>query len=146
MQLTEQDIQERVERSRSLREQGFNCSQAVFAACADLYGLDRETALRISASLGGGIGQMRHTCGAACGIFLLAGLENGNIKPNQPDAKQVNYCLVQRLAHDFEQTHGALNCSELLGLSGSAPKQKMPCKQMIMQAVHQYLTTINQQS
>lgn len=145
MHLSEQEIERRVERAAQLREQSFNCSQAVFAACADLYGIDEETALRVSASFGGGIGQMRYTCGAACGMFLLAGLENGNTQPNNPQAKQINYNLVQRLAHDFEHTHGALNCHELLGLSGAAPKQKMSCKQMIMQSVRQYLQTINQE-
>ena len=42
-----------------LFQEGYNCSQAVFAAFADKYGIDRELALRLSASFGGGMGRMR---------------------------------------------------------------------------------------
>ncbi|MBR1808093.1 MAG: C_GCAxxG_C_C family protein [Paludibacteraceae bacterium] len=144
MTLTEEQINAYVERAATLREQGFNCSQAVFAACAGLYGMDEETALRVSASFGGGIGQMRQTCGAACGMFLLAGLENGNSTPNQPQAKQLNYRLVQRLAADFKEHNGGIICADLLGLNGNAtPSQKRPCKEMIKDAVRQYLCTIS---
>ena len=67
--------EDRVARAVALFREGYNCSQSVVAAFADLYGFTREQALRMSASFGGGIGRMRETCGAACGMFLLAGLE-----------------------------------------------------------------------
>ena len=57
--------EERVRRAVELFTQGYNCSQSVVAAFADLYGMSHETALRVSASFGGGIGRMRQTCGAA---------------------------------------------------------------------------------
>ena len=38
--MTEQEIEKRVERAKELFHQGFNCSQSVFAACADIYGMD----------------------------------------------------------------------------------------------------------
>ncbi|MBR4020758.1 MAG: C_GCAxxG_C_C family protein, partial [Firmicutes bacterium] len=57
----------RTERAAALFMEGFNCSQSVFAAYADLFGMDEKTALRISASFGGGIGRMREVCGAANG-------------------------------------------------------------------------------
>lgn len=144
MRFPEEQIDKCVEQAAVLRERGFNCSQAVFAACAELYGVDEKTALRVSASFGGGIGQMRQTCGAACGMFLLAGLENGNTIPNNPQAKQINYNLVQTLADGFRQEHGSLICADLLGLNGKPAMQKMNCKQMIMHSVRQYLNTINQ--
>ena len=69
--MSNEQIEKRVEKAKELFRQGFNCSQAVFAACADLYGIEDETlALRLSASFGGGIGRMRQTCGAACGMFM----------------------------------------------------------------------------
>lgn len=144
MRFSEEQMDKCVEQAAVLREHGFNCSQAVFAACAELYGVDEKTALRVSASFGGGIGQMRQTCGAACGMFLLAGLENGNTVPNNPQAKQINYNLVQTLADGFRQEHGSLICADLLGLNGKPAMQKMNCKQMIMHSVRQYLNTINQ--
>ena len=66
---------DRIEKAVGLFKSGYNCSQSVVAAFADMYGFTEEQALRMSASFGGGIGRMRQTCGAACGMFLLAGLE-----------------------------------------------------------------------
>ena len=70
-------MKDRVEKAVELFKSGYNCSQSVVAAFADMYGFTQEQALRMSASFGGGIGRMRQTCGAACGMFLLAGLEKG---------------------------------------------------------------------
>lgn len=67
--------EDRVAKAVALFREGYNCSQSVVTAFADLYGFTREQALHMSASFGGGIGRMRETCGAACGMFLLAGLE-----------------------------------------------------------------------
>ena len=68
-------MEDRIQRAVELFRQGYNCSQSVCAAFADEYGYTFEQALRMSASFGGGIGRMRMTCGAACGMFILAGLE-----------------------------------------------------------------------
>ena len=141
--LTTQQIDARAEAAMQYFDHGFNCSQAVVAACADLYGLDVELALRISASFGGGIGRMRLTCGAACGMFVLAGLEKGNTVPDRPRAKLPNYELVRTLADAYRQQHGSIVCAELLGLADGKPLQKMPCRQMIGEAVRLYLNTVN---
>ena len=100
--MTNEEIEVRVEKAKTLFKQGFNCSQLVFAACADLYGIEDEAlALRLSASFGGGIGRMRQTCGAACGMFMLAGLENGSAVVGDAEGKKQNYALVQNLAEKF---------------------------------------------
>ena len=153
--MTNQEIEQRVERAKTLFRQGFNCSQSVFAACADLYGIKDETlALRLAASFGGGIGRMRETCGAACGMFLLAGLENGSAEVGDAEGKKRNYALVQELANQFKAENGSLICSELLGI---APKpqeptpearteayyQKRPCVEMVATAVRIFLSTID---
>lgn len=150
--MTKEDIEVRVARAKELFHQGFNCSQSVFAACADLYGIEDEAlALRLSASFGGGIGRMRQTCGAACGMFMLAGLENGSATPHDAEGKKQNYALVQELAADFKQENGSLICSELLGIAPKllnptpAPRteeyyQKRPCAEMVASAVRIFLT------
>lgn len=76
---TEVREEDRVAKAVALFKEGYNCSQSVVTAFADLYGFTREQALHMSASFGGGIGRMRETCGAACGMFLLAGLEKGAV-------------------------------------------------------------------
>lgn len=156
--MTEQEIQQRVERAKELFHQGFNCSQAVFAACADIYGIEDEAlALRLAASFGGGIGRMRQTCGAACGMFMLAGLENGSAIEGDAEGKKQNYALVQSLAEKFKQENGSLICSELLGIAPKpqdpAPEarteayyRKRPCVEMVASAVRIFLESkVNKQ-
>ena len=154
--MTNDEIEKRAERAQELFKQGYNCSQAVFAACADLYGIDDESlALRLSASFGGGMGRMRLVCGAASGMFMLAGLHNGSSTPHDNEGKMANYAFVQQLAGEFKGQYGSLICAELLGL---APKgsvdprpaertpeyyEKRPCSEMIAEAVRIYLRTLN---
>ena len=150
------EIERRAQRAVELFKQGFNCAQAVFASCADMYGIEDEPlALRLSASFGGGIGRMRLVCGAASGMFMLAGLEKGSATPHDNEGKMANYAFVQQLAGEFKGQYGSLICAELLGL---APKgsvdprpaertpeyyEKRPCSEMIAEAVRIYLRTLN---
>ena len=122
--MTHEEIESRAARAVDLFKQGFNCSQAVFASCADLYGItDESLALRLAASFGGGTGRMRMTCGAANGMFMLAGLHNGSATPHDSEGKMANYALVQQLAGEFKAKYGSLICAELLGL---VPKNTPP--------------------
>ena len=138
--------EERIEKAIALFKEGFNCSQAVVAAFADQYGFTQEQAVRMSASFGGGIGRMRETCGAACGLFMLAGLETGSTDGADRDGKAANYSLVQELAKEFTLRNGALKCADLLGLSKKEPVvstpeartdqyyAKRPCVKMVEEA------------
>ena len=140
------NMEERIEMAVSLFKEGFNCSQSVVAAFADMYGFTREQALKMSASFGGGIGRMRETCGAACGLFLLAGLESGATEGADREGKAANYALVQELAEVFKERNGALKCADLLGLSKKEPVvstpeartdqyyAKRPCVKMVEEA------------
>ena len=138
--------EERIEKAVALFKEGFNCSQSVVAAFADQYGFTHEQALRMSASFGGGIGRMRETCGAACGLFMLAGLETGAVEGADRDGKARNYAVVQELAEEFKRRNGALKCADLLGLSKKEPVvstpeartalyyAKRPCVKMVEEA------------
>jgi len=124
---------------------GYNCSQAVFAAFADKYGIDKNTALRLASSFGGGIGRMREVCGAASGMFLVAGLETGAVDGSDRDGKAENYRVVRELADAFKAQTGSIICRELLGLDDAAKKAethvpeartpayyaKRPCAEMV---------------
>jgi C_GCAxxG_C_C family probable redox protein len=110
------DREKRIRRAEELFMQGFNCSQAVVAAFADIYGYTEEQALRMSAGFGAGIGRMRMSCGAFNGMALLAGLDCGSVTPGDREGKSYNYKVVQELAARFREEHGSLICSELLKL------------------------------
>ena len=139
-------MEERIEKAVSLFKEGYNCSQSVVAAFADMYGFTQEQALKMAASFGGGIGRMRQTCGAACGLFMLAGLESGCTDGKNREGKEENYRVVQELAEEFRKRNGSLICAELLGLPGVAPTpptpeartaeyyKKRPCVKMVEEA------------
>ncbi len=144
--MTDEEIERRAERAKELFRNGFNCAQAVFVSCADIYRFtDEQLACRIAASFGGGMGRMRLVCGAASGMFLLAGLHNGSATPRDNEGKMANYALVQDLAAQYKEQYGSLICGELLGLAprpADAPQcRKAPCPEMIAQAVRIFLST-----
>ena len=118
--------EDRVSEAVALFKSGFNCSQSVVAAFADKLGLSRQQALLVSASFGGGIGRMRETCGAACGIFLLAGLKYGTTDSKDSEGKGENYRIVQELAEQFKQENGWLKCRDLLGLDTDGKETHTP--------------------
>ena len=133
------------ERAKALFLEGYNCAQAVFAAFAPELGLDRETALKISSSFGGGMGRMREVCGAVSGMLMVAGMTDGSADPKDREAKAAHYALVRSLAGGFREENGSIVCRELLGLS--APEQsavpdartpayykKRPCLELVVDA------------
>lgn len=134
------------DRAVELFKSGFNCSQAVFAAFADKIGMPEETALRVSAGLGGGVGRMREVCGAVCGAAMLAGMIYGATEGSDRAAKAKTYEKVQEIAAEFRKTNRSIVCRELLGLSAgenSAPipeartesyYKKRPCAKQIEDA------------
>ena len=141
----------------ALFKSGYNCSQSVVAAFADLYGIDEATALRMSASFGGGIGRMRQTSGAACGMFHLAGLETGSVDAQDREGKAHNYAVVQQLAAQFKEENGSLICGELLGLVPGAATPptpeartaqyyaKRPCSQIVEEAARIWANYLKKQ-
>ena len=151
-------MEKRIEHALSLFKSGYNCSQAVVAAFADMYGFTPEQAFRMAASFGGGIGRMRETCGAACGLFMLAGLETGATDGADRQGKADNYALVQQLAEEFRRRNGSINCGELLGLKPATPIStipeertkeyyiKRPCAKMVEEAARIWAEYLDKQA
>lgn len=148
--------EERIVKSTELFKEGFNCCQSVVAAFADKYGFTKEQALKMSASFGGGIGRMRETCGAACGMFMLAGLETGSTEGSDREKKSANYAFVQELAAEFKKRNGALRCADLLKLpndtkiSSQAESRteqyykKRPCSKIVEEAAKIWAENLKQ--
>lgn len=126
-------------------KQGYNCAQAVFLTFAQECGLDKETALRLSSSFGGGMGRLREVCGAVSAMFAIAGLKKGYTSPNDDVVKQAHYELVQQLAENFKSEFGTIICRELLelpeGTDSPTPSKRTeeyyanrPCEDFIRKA------------
>ena len=102
--------------AKELIEQGYGCAQSVFTAFCDITGMDRDCALRLASSFGGGMGRLREVCGAVTGMFMVAGILHGYTDPADDEAKAAHYALIQSLAQNFREKHGSYICRELLGL------------------------------
>lgn len=124
---------------------GYNCAQSVFLAFAEDFGFDREIALKLSSSFGGGMGRLREVCGAVSSMFAIAGLKHGYISPDDDEVKARHYELIQNLAADFKTEFGTIICRELLGLPAGADShipskrteeyyQERPCEDFIRKA------------
>jgi C_GCAxxG_C_C family probable redox protein len=104
-------------------KQGFNCSQAVVSAFAPELGLDRETALRVAAAFGGGMGRTGETCGAVSGALMAIGLRYGQPTPEDKQAKEKTYEIAREFLDRFGALHGGcVKCRDLLGHDISTPE------------------------
>ncbi len=123
-------------------KEGYNCSQAVFLTFADLYDMDKKTALKLSSSFGGGMGRLREVCGAVSGMFMVAGILYGYDGPKDLEGKADHYARIQALAGEFSKRNGSIVCKELLGLTQKEDShipqkrteeyyKKRPCVQVI---------------
>lgn len=116
------------EKAKELFKSGYNCSQSVLAVFCEEYGMDMETAMKISSSFGGGMGRMREVCGTVSGMFMAAGLAFSN-PDDTPSDKNTHYKRIQELAQKFKDENGSIICRELL------QGQKRPCVEMVGMAV-----------
>lgn len=132
-------MQSRTDQAVKLFEEGCSCSQAVFTAFAEDFGMDRQTAMKLSVALGGGGGRMRETCGAVASMMLVAGLKYGNVEPSDSVSKAKALEAAKTLAEKFKEENGSIICKELLGLepirgTEEMLPQKKPCKEFVRMA------------
>jgi len=104
-----------IEKAISSFRGDFNCAQSVFSSYATQYGLDKDTALKLSTGFGGGMGRMQNTCGAVSGAFMVIGLRYGMGINSDREARDKTYEVVREFTNRFQKIHGSINCKELLG-------------------------------
>lgn len=116
-----------IERAGELFLEGFNCAQSVFTAFCHRFDIDEETAKRISAGLGGGVGRMREVCGAVSGAAMVLGSVVAGVDGDDAESKGRNYELVREFAERFKERHGGtVICRELLKLKIPMENTAMP--------------------
>ena len=95
--------------AKKIFESGANCSQAVVLAFQKELGISEEDLKKLVIGLGGGVGRLRHTCGAVTGMAVVLGklLSDG-------ENKLAIYEIVQKACADFKKELGTLICAELL--------------------------------
>ena len=99
-------METRKQRAVEKKHCGLNCAQAVLCTYADLAGIDEETAIRLAAPFGAGMGNMEGTCGAITGAGLVLGLVSQG-----PATKQ-----MRQIMNKFQERNGATQCKLLKGV------------------------------
>ena len=121
---------------------GYNCSQSIVIAFADLLPADTDTVLKLVSPYGGGMGRLREVCGAFTGALAVLGLLRGYSMPETGDKKARLYERVQALAASFKAEHRSVVCRDMLRLppGPDTPKpeprteeyyRKRPCLKVI---------------
>jgi C_GCAxxG_C_C family probable redox protein len=111
-----------VDRAVACFREGFSCSQAILSTYGRELGMDKDMALGVSGSFGGGMASMAETCGAVTGAFMVIGLKYGKTKADDEEAKKKTYVLVREFVDRFKSRNGSIVCRELLGYDISIPE------------------------
>ena len=103
-----------IEEAVQLFEKGYVCSQAVFAAFSEDYGLSKEHALKIGACFGSGM-RKAEVCGACTGALMALGLKYG-------ESKEKSNEVCNKFLDEFKNENGSFICRDLLGCDISTPE------------------------
>ncbi|MDD6021955.1 MAG: C-GCAxxG-C-C family protein [Oscillospiraceae bacterium] len=136
---------ERIKLADDLFSQGFACSQSVFTAFSDLFGIDKNTALKISAGLGAGVGRLREVCGVVTGASMIFGMKYGATDGKDSASKANTYAHVREFASRLKEKEGSIICRELLKLNkpekSAVPQARTveyyetrPCRRLVSEA------------
>lgn len=98
---------DRINEAVQLFENGYMCSQAVFAAFSLDLGVSKEDALKIGACFGSGM-RKAEVCGACTGALMVLGLKYGESKAESDE-------VCDRFLDEFKDVNGSFICRDLLG-------------------------------
>lgn len=103
-------------------KKGFDCSQVVLEHYAEELGITSETANRIAAGFGGGMG-IGETCGAAVGAMLVLGMKYGHCEEAHMEQKEIMNAKRQEFLDLFLKKYSACSCKGLLKYDISKPDE-----------------------
>jgi C_GCAxxG_C_C family probable redox protein len=93
---------------------GLNCAQSILSAYSHEFNFDSELALSISTGFGAGMGRLQETCGAVTGSFMVFGIFNSKLSPDNEERKERTYQMIQAFADEFKSLHGSIECKTML--------------------------------
>lgn len=115
--------EERKERARELRKQGYNCCQCVAMVFDDVTDAGPGMLEKISQGFGSGFGGKQEVCGALSGTTMICGLVYDKLP--RPEL----YKKVKAPMDSFRELNGSYICREL-----KQPGRR-PCVDLICDAV-----------
>lgn len=102
------------ERALDWHKKGYNCAQSVAVACAELAGLDENTAIAVSGGFGGGV-RSGEICGAISGAVMAVGAAYPFTDSNDEAAKDKIALFAKECVAVAKEKYGGVRCSELKG-------------------------------
>ncbi len=93
----------------------FNCSQSVFAAYSEKFGIKEKDAQKIATGFGGGIGRTQDICGALSGAVMVLGCRYYD-ENNIAGSKVLVYEKTKELISRFKEIHKTVECRDLTGV------------------------------
>ena len=102
-----------VSKAVELFEHRFMCSQAVFAAFAEQFGITEKQALQIGACFGGGMSKAE-VCGACKGALMVLGMKYGQYDENDTDSRAAESEKASEFLEEFKKRNGSYICREIL--------------------------------
>ena len=114
-------MSERVEQAVTMFIDGHSCAQSLLAVYGPAFGIERETALRLAAPLGGGMSRTDGPCGAATGALLVLGLKFGHAHPEDDAAAERVRNLTRDFLDRYRERKGSTMCTDILGHNLSVP-------------------------
>lgn len=111
------------EKAAQLLNQQYHCSQALFGAFAEDFGLDLKTAFKISTCFGGGMRQ-GGTCGCITASLLVLGMALGFYDAQDREQEIYGNKKTEEFIRLFtERNNGEINCRDILGKDISKPEE-----------------------
>lgn len=105
---------DKINEAVQLFENGYVCSQAVFAVFAVDFGISKEDGLKIGACFGSGM-RKGEVCGACTGALMALGLKYGDGKVKSNEA-------CEKFLDEFKSENGSYICRDLLNCDISTEK------------------------
>jgi C_GCAxxG_C_C family probable redox protein len=94
--------------------EGYNCTQSIVYAFADIFGIEKNLALKIACGFGAGMGRKGEVCGAVSGGIMVIGLKYGRGEKDDRKVTDATYQKVRELLDSFADKQGTFICRKLL--------------------------------
>lgn len=112
-----------VMKATELFEQRIVCSQAVFAAFSEQFGISEKQALQIGGCFGGGMNK-GEVCGACTGALMVLGMKYGQYDADDLESRAAENAKAVQFLEEFERRKGSYICREILGCDLSTAEGK----------------------
>ena len=103
-----------IKKAVELFGQGYLCSQAVFAAFSEQFGITEKQALKIGGCFGGGMTK-GEVCGACAGALMTLGMKYGQVDLNDKKSRVQENAKASEFLEEFKKRKGSYICRNILG-------------------------------